>query len=348
MSSKHILLTQVLRGTGIGSLLTMLPTRPGLLVLNYHRIGDASACEFDRAVIAASAEQLDQHICSLKQYARVVGLSEALHLLQNPAEMRQPYVLLTFDDGYLDNYELAFPVLRAHGCSAVFFVVPQFVGTAAVPWWDEISFLVRNCRRSRVEMPAPLHFTIDLGPDRELAIKTTLTFFKSAENPDPETFLQSLREQAEVHIPPQPRRFMNWDEVRELAHHGINIGSHTFSHPILSRLTADQQLHELVKSKTEIEAHTGTRARVLAYPLGSYSAFTSTTRRLAVEAGYEAAFSFFGGINSPFNCELTNVRRMSPWTSADSRVFNTEINLLTHVGPILSKLADHQSAWRKW
>ncbi len=347
MSSKHVF-AKTLKRTGLVHLLKMAPTRPGLLVFNYHRVGDASSCDFDRGVMAVSADQLDRQIVLLKRQAQIIGLTEALYLLNHPAQMKRPYALLTFDDGYLDNYEVALPVLRAHGCSAVFFVVPQMVGTAALPWWDEISFLIRNSRRSRLEMPPPLRLTVDSGSDRESAIETVLRFFKSRENRDPDRFLARLREQAGVQISAQPRRFMNWPEIRELVHYEMEIGSHTLSHPILSRLPAEEQLHELVSSKKEIEAHTRTRTRALAYPLGSRSAFTETTRRLVLEAGYEAAFSFFGGTNSPPDCRLTNVRRVAPWPSADSQAFDMEIDLLTRFGPLLSRVAENRSMWRNW
>jgi peptidoglycan/xylan/chitin deacetylase (PgdA/CDA1 family) len=348
MSRKHIVIARVLRWTGVAGLLNRLPTRSGLVVLNYHRVGDASGCDFDRSVMSACVDQLDRQITLLKRRLCLVGFSEALDLLRHPARMTRPFVLLTFDDGYLDDYEVAFPVLRSHGCSAVFFVVPQMVGTALLPWWDEISFLVRNSRKSRLEMPPPMQFQVDLGPNREPAIGTVLRFFKSSANRHPKLFLEQLREQAEVEIPPQPRRFMNWPEICDLAQYGMEIGSHSLSHPILSRLPAAEQLQELVNSKQEIEAHTGTRTRAFAYPVGSRSAFTETTRRLVLEAGYEAAFSFFGGMNSPHDCQLTNVRRMGPWASSDSLAFSTEIDLLTRFGPLLSKVAANQSAWRTW
>jgi peptidoglycan/xylan/chitin deacetylase (PgdA/CDA1 family) len=188
---------------------------------------------------------------------------------------------------------------------------------------------------------------VELGSDREPAIRTLLQLFKSTENSEPDRFLEQLRAQTNVRIPAQPRRFMNWPEICELAHSGMEIGSHTASHPILNRLSPEKQLHELVNSKMEIEAHTRTPVRAMAYPIGSRTAFSETTERLVLEAGYEAAFSFFSGINSPPNCRLTNLRRMVPWKLADAQ-FATEINLMTHFGTLLSKLADNRSASRNW
>jgi len=151
-SRKRVAFTKILNGTGIIRLIEAFPTRAGLLVLTYHRLGNKPDCDFDRGVISASADQFDQQIAFLKRRFPIVDFEEALRLLRNPTGMKHYYVLLSFDDGYLDNYEAALPVLRAHGCSAIFFVVPQLVGTATLPWWDEIAFLVRSCRRSTLEI----------------------------------------------------------------------------------------------------------------------------------------------------------------------------------------------------
>lgn len=348
MASKHLLFANVLKWTGMVRLLQTLPIRPGLVVLNYHRVGDASACEFDRDVFAASADQLNEQIIRIKRQAPIVGLTEALHLLRHPAQLKHPHVLLTFDDGYLDNYEVVLPVLRANSCSAVFFIISQLVGSSVLPWWDEIAFLIRNCRKLRLQLPPPWDLQVDVQYNREAAINTVLSVFKSAGNLEPDRLLEGIREQAGVAVPEQPRRFMNWGEIRELLQYGMEVGSHTCSHPILSRLPEAEQRRELVNSKAEIEADTGAPVRAFAYPIGSRSAFTVMTERLVLEAGYEVAFSYYGGVNAPFACRLTNVRRMSPWASPHPQVFSTEFDLLTHFGATLSRFAERRSASRNY
>jgi len=346
-SRKRVAFTKILNGTGIIRLIEAFPTRAGLLVLTYHRLGNKPDCDFDRGVISASADQFDQQIAFLKRRFPIVDFEEALRLLRNPTGMKHYYVLLSFDDGYLDNYEAALPVLRAHGCSAIFFVVPQLVGTATLPWWDEIAFLVRSCRRSTLEISRPVPYELELGPDREPAIEVLLRLFKSTANREPDIFLEQLREQANIPIPIQPRRFMNWVEICELAESGMEIGSHTASHLVLGRLPPGRQLQELVSSKMEIEAHTRMRVRAVAYPVGSRTAFSETTEQLVIHAGYEAAFSSYGGMNSPPECRLTSIRRMVPWRLGDS-MFATEMSLMSHFGPELSRLAENRSLYRNW
>jgi len=348
LSRKQLFVTNFLKWTGVHRLIKTLPPRPSLIVVNYHRVGDASGCEFDRNSFGASADQLDQQIRILSRLGPIVDLTEALYLMRHPEKMKRLNVLLTFDDGYLDNYEIAFPVLRANGCSAVFFVVGQMVGSSVVPWWDEISYLIRNSGITALDLPAPWNTRVELGSDREGAIAAALRFYKSDENTDSAQFLEELRRQTGIHVPEQPQRFMGWAELREMIQNGMDIGSHTVTHPILSQISEEEQLRELVESKKVIEANTGARVRALAYPVGSRSAFTRTTMRLALEAGYEAAFSFFGGVNIPPSCEMTNIRRLAPWTADDASIFTTEMDLMAHLGPAMSRLADRRSAMRNY
>jgi peptidoglycan/xylan/chitin deacetylase (PgdA/CDA1 family) len=318
----------VLIRAAITPLLNVFPSRPGLLVLNYHRIGTAADSQFDRGVFAASLDTFEQQLALIKGRFPVIGLTETIHLLSEPKRMKRFYVLLTFDDGYVDNYEAVRHILRAYSCPAVFFVVPQLVGSAIVPWWDEIAFLIRNCRSSILELSYPLLTKIELSADREPAIVAILKLFKSAENREPGRFLRELRQIIGVQVPDQSRRFMNWSEICDLADSGMEIGSHTSSHPILSKLPPEEQYQELLDSKSLIEMHTRKAVRALAYPVGSHSAFTDETERLVRRAGYEVAFSFYGGINTAKNCRLTDIRRLEP--SADPSLFRTEIALLRH------------------
>ncbi|MGB2710613.1 MAG: polysaccharide deacetylase family protein, partial [Conexibacter sp.] len=123
------------------ALLARLPLWRGVLVLNYHRVGDGSATPWDHTLWSATAEGFDAQLTFLARHAEVVGPDDLPALA---AGRRGRRVLLTFDDGYRDNHEIAYPLLRRHGLQATFFLATGFLDRPHVAWWDEIAWMVRH------------------------------------------------------------------------------------------------------------------------------------------------------------------------------------------------------------
>ena len=309
-AGKRDWLPRRLAWNGASSLLSKLPERDSLLVLNYHRIGNADDDLFDPCVFSATAEQFEDQIVTLKRNLSPVTLEEALAFIDGTAKDKTPRcrVLITFDDGYLDNYKIAYPILRSHGVQGVFFLVTSMVGSGHVPWWDQISYLMKTAknRRFNLRYPVDLKFDIERDGFRE-SLRAVLRLYKRPENTEPERFMREITEVTQGEAPPGTlRRFLNWDEAREMSRGGSVIGSHTHSHTVLSQLDPERQYEELSKSRAILTEQLGVEIDAFAYPVGKRNSFTHETQRIAREVGYRAAFSFHGGANfhgktSPFN-----------------------------------------------
>ncbi len=104
---------------------------------------------------------------------------------------------------------------------------------------------------------------------------------------------------------------MNWEEARVLVDAGMAIGAHTHTHPILCRLSFDDQRAELRKCKELLGDNLGSTPKTLAYPVGSLKAFSQETKRVAREEGFVAAFSYYGKTNTPGAIDPFDVRRVS-------------------------------------
>jgi len=313
-SGKRELLARGLFWSGATFVLNHLAERDSLLILNYHRIGNSAEDPFDPGTFSATAEQLDDQISYLKTCVSLVTLEEALAFIESAPSEKKPRsrVLITFDDGYLDNYELAFPVLRSHGVQGVFFLVTSYVGTSHIPWWDRIHYLMKTARQKRYTLNYPSELLVDtendgLGRSRQ----SVLSLYKRPDNTEPKQFFGELREATQGEEPSETsRRFLDWNEAREMIRGGMAIGSHTHTHPIVSQLAAEQQRGELAQSRALLREHLGIDARVLAYPVGGLKSLSEQTEELAREAGYRAAFSFHGGINLPGKMRHYNVNRV--------------------------------------
>jgi peptidoglycan/xylan/chitin deacetylase (PgdA/CDA1 family) len=301
IARKRELLARGLLRSGASFLLSRLPTRNSLLVLNYHRVGNADEDLFDHNVFSATAEQFNDQITYLKRHLSLVTLEEALAFIDGTIKEKERCcrALITFDDGYLDNYKIAFPVLRSHGVQGVFFLVTSMVGSCHVPWWDHIAYLMKTAkmRRFSLSYPAKLDINIDKNGLPE-SLSAVLQSYKHPDNSDPARFIQELESESEGDEPPKTqRRFLNWDEAREMNKAGMAIGSHTHSHLALSLLEPERQYEELSLSRAILKEQLGVEADVLAYPLGHKGSYTEQTAGIAKELGYRAAFSHHGGIN---------------------------------------------------
>jgi len=313
-NGKRELLARGLHWSGAAYLFSQLSARDSLLVLNYHRIGNPEDDLFDPGVFSATADQFNDQISYLKHGDFLVTLDEALSFVEGTIKekTRRCRVLITFDDGYLDNYEIAYPILRTHVAQGVFFLATSMVGSCQLPWWDHIAYLMKTARRRRFSLRYPSDLAVDIdGNGLTESLRTVLKLYKRPENSDPERFIRELGENSEGDEPPLTlRRFLDWDEAREMHRSGMVIGSHTHSHHVLSQLEPDMQYEELSRSRQILRENLGVEADVLAYPVGARTSFNSQTQRAVQNAGYRAAFSKYGGTNLPGETTPYDVNRI--------------------------------------
>jgi len=312
MTSKKEMLAQFASHSGITRVLESLPGRASLLILNYHRIGDPQLTQYDPGLYSCTAAEFDWQLDWLKHRFPILSLPEAVDIAHGRAKPSRPSILITFDDGYRDNYVEAFPLLRKHRVSATFFLPTAFVGSHSLPWWDEIAYMVKQAKGSRLKLTYPEPEEFDLtSPDRLTAVFDVLRAFKRATAVDTERFLQELEAASGVERPGDhsERCFMTWDEAREMQAAGMCFGSHTHTHEILGRIPYERQVEELRTSRRILETELGRTIDTLAYPRGRMSSFSEETFAALRETNYTTAFSFYSGINKPGSINPLDVLR---------------------------------------
>jgi peptidoglycan/xylan/chitin deacetylase (PgdA/CDA1 family) len=188
--------------------------------------------------------------------------------------------------------------LKAAGATGVFFLPTDFIGTDRIPWWDEIAWLVRHSKRptlSLVGLSDPLSCD-----EPEQTINTVLRLVKSRSHLRMSAQLEEIRVACGLngeHSGARQRLFMNWDEAIEVRRAGMDIGSHTHTHELLSHLCANRQEQEMRESKSILESRLGEPVHAIAYPVGTREAFTQETCEIARRIGYRVGFSFIGHAN---------------------------------------------------
>ena len=295
IQSKRQRFAALLNDSGALAALLKLRARTGapwLSILTYHRFPKLDGAEpFDDGVIDTSAEEFDQHLSCIKRHFTVIGVDE-LCAFAAGGQLPPNSVAVSFDDGYLDNYQQALPILRKHECRAIFFVASSFIDERRVYWWDRVAYSLKHSTRGLVELSYPRPFRVELD-DRRGAIFRLLRFIKASPVLDMERLLAELSEATGVTWTRELERafadelLMSWDHVRALKRAGMDVESHTRSHRILQTLSALELSAELEGSRRDLRRELGQAPRAVAYPVGKPLGPSSPVRAALQRAGYE-------------------------------------------------------------
>ncbi|HEY5260811.1 MAG TPA: polysaccharide deacetylase family protein [Solirubrobacteraceae bacterium] len=281
---------------GVGKLARHLPRWRGVLTLNYHRVGDSAGQPWDRTLWSTNADTLDAQLGVLARHAEVVTPEEVPRLVRDNRPGRR--VLLTFDDGYRDNFKVAFPLLRKHGLCATFFLASGFLDHPRAAWWDELAWMVRRATRTKMSAGEWLPGSLALGPEQDATIATIVAHYKTLPSDDTERYLEyvaSATGAGRCDRTASADLWMTWEMARELRSAGMQIGGHTVTHPILARVPQAQQEEEIAGCKLRLQEELGQEMDWFAYPVGAQDTFTDDTRRILRDHGVQLAFSFYGG-----------------------------------------------------
>lgn len=280
----------------VRALLARLPLWRGVLTLNYHRIGDPAGTAWDPSLWSATADGFDAQLAFLTRHADVIGPADLPDVV---AAGRGRHVLITFDDGYRDNYEIAFPLLRRHRLSATFFLTTGFLDRPHPSWWDEIAWMVRHATAPAVPAAGWLEADIPLaGRDPVAAARPLTHVCKHLPADRIEAYLDFLAEATGAGRCPSgaaAELWMTWEMAREMRDGGMAIGGHTVTHPVLAHASPQQQQEEVAHCARRLREELDLEMRWFSYPVGFPGSFDATTRAALARHGVELAFSFYGG-----------------------------------------------------
>lgn len=320
---KRELAAWALATPGLRSLVAAAVPRTGVVLLNYHRVGDSGASRYDRGLWSATADGFEAQVAFLKANCDVISLDE----VQDALGRRGRHVAITFDDGYLDNHDIAYPVLRHHGVPAAFFIATGFIDARPLPWWDAIAMQVRETGRRSLDLAPWLPQALPLDDDREPAIRLLLSIYKELDFTQVAPFRARLAEETGIAPPDTVEgEWMDWDMIRTMARGGMTIGGHTVNHPVLSSLPLEGQRAEIHGCAARLREELGIEMRHFAYPVGSRSAFDAATMQLLQEAGVQQAYSFYGGVAQPDSAPL-DLQRVAVVEAIGTDLFRAMVQL---------------------
>jgi len=200
----------------------------GIPVLNYHQINNTA-----HNALTLSSQEFEAQMAYLYQSGyTTISPDQLIDYLRYGNTLPQNPILITFDDGYEDNYRVAYPILQKYNFTATIFLITDFVGTN--------------------------------------------------------------------------KRYLTWDQVKEMKGNGFSFGSHTLSHLFLTNASENDMRSQLEQSRQTMEWRLNQKIEYLAYPGGAYN---QQIIKIARQAGYRAAFTINLGRNT-LNCGLFTLNRI--------------------------------------
>ncbi|MBI5842253.1 MAG: polysaccharide deacetylase family protein [Chloroflexi bacterium] len=274
-----------------------------LTVLNYHRINhrpDQPGSDTFKPNISATPEEFTRQMEYLSHWFNVVSLRDVIEWLDGRRALPSHAALITFDDGYLDNYTIAFPILHKFNFPAVIFLTTGHIEKDTPFYWDLVAYCFYHTKLDQVQSLDGKTRHWNNGRELDKTVKNWTESLKTLPDIEKQKWLASLPDLLNVSVPQGIFRalMMNWDQIRELNTKGIEFGAHTTTHPILTRVPLEQARSEIEGSKAEIESNLDQPIFSFAYPNGMSADFNPQIEKLVANAGFKAAFTLLNGPTS--------------------------------------------------
>ena len=259
-------------------------------VLLYHRVCDIPS---DIWQLAALPDVFDMHIRFYRENFNIIRFED------DWSKISEPSLVITFDDGYADNYFNALPILEKHQVPATIFVSTGNLGTDKEFWWDELERIVFSSNKTKYDFfPNNECLTISTYEDKIKACQKIRLFLKGLLPEKRELFLNEMIN--ELGVPTVKRkenRSLSENELRELASSPyITIGGHTVTHNMLSSESLKMQQWEIDESKKRIEKLINRSLTVFAYPFGDRKDINEYSIKCVRNAGYKKAATTLVGL----------------------------------------------------
>lgn len=259
-------------------------------VLLYHRV-----CEMKNDIwnIAVTPDEFEKQMLYIKNNYKILKFEDDWSNVKDKA------VVITFDDGYLDNYLYAVPILKKYNIPATIFVSTDNIGTNNEFWWDELeSIFLDNDRLPDSLIYEGREYSLKTVEEKKSCCRSFRLSMMDMNADSRQKQIERLRKSISVSNKQRIEyRTMNEEELCEISNIGcITIGAHTKSHCRLSSLDELGMHDEIMGSKIRLENILGKKVTTFSYPFGNDKDYTDATIREVEKCGFEKAAAVKGGL----------------------------------------------------
>lgn len=266
-------------------------------ILMYHRISTSD----DPFFPAVSEKVFREQMAYVRRSYRVLSMDELVQYWQEGQKVPARSLAVTFDDGNAPTWSVACPILKEFEIPVTIFLATSpteensFIWTDLLRWWFKLTCAQHcsihvNGRNSE--------WLLNSVEERLCALRELSLILKNLENDQRKMVLDQLERELGVKRSDLPDQWLlTWDRVRSMREGNVKFGAHTMTHPILSRMSAEEARYEIFESKRRLEEILNEKVKHFAYPNGEMGDFNRDHEELVARAGFDSASSTILGLN---------------------------------------------------
>jgi peptidoglycan/xylan/chitin deacetylase (PgdA/CDA1 family) len=256
---------------------------------------------------------------------RPASLDEVRNFVRGEAELPVRAVVVTFDDGYTDNYEIAAPILNEVGVPATFYATVECVDRRTLPWPARLRFAFHTTKKGSWTDVSGKMWPLGSGVERENALLLSCDECCRLAGAAQEKYVARVEEEMDSRVPVESGELMmNYEQIRALVAQGHIVGSHTMTHPNMAYVSAEDARREMTASKQRLEQQLNAAVVHFSYPCPALSPhWTEQTVAVSRHAGYETAVTTDGGLARHGDNPLC-LKRIRPSRTAEGLRWNLE------------------------
>ncbi len=279
-----------------------------LVSLMYHRIDTAErAPHLDRGLISASPEEFERQMAFLAGRRPLLSLDDLLAIRRGEKQMPPGAVMVTFDDGYRDFLDYAWPVLERYEIPATLFLPTAYPGRPErTYWWDRVAAAIEVSRPDGYVRSAAGLLDLSTPLSRRDARYAIRDWVWETDHDVAMAGVEDLL--ATLDPGPDVHAVLDWDDLRALKAKGVAVAGQTHTHPMLNRMPLAQAQEELVCSLEDLRRELGEAPPAFAFPAGGYS---DALVDLIHEMGFELSFTTERGGNDLRDIDWLRMRRVN-------------------------------------
>ena len=293
----------------------------------YHSVQDDPSAQFDvLGGIIHSTEVFQGQMEVIARHFKPVTLDDVLLFVKGEKELPSRPIVVTFDDGYADNYHVAKRVLDQVGVPAAFYVAVDCIDRQTLPWPIQLRSAFLTANTASWQEPSGTVWPLKGRERRLLAFDQASKYCAKLCGDLQKSFLDSVRRdlQAQPSAPASFPAMMSWDEIRAMVRGGHIVGSHTMTHPNMAYITAAEAETEFSESKRRLEQELGGPIVHFSYPCPALQPhWVDQTVNLSRKAGYVTSVTTNGGLVKK-GYDPLKLRRIRPTKTVPGFHWNLE------------------------